>query len=168
MFESKIRKKFRKLDEQTREKKRDLLKNPHKLKDLLRLKSIFPNYNWDNLIMIMIQKPNSTQLKTNKEWEQDNISIKKNEKPILLVLPMIDPDTNEVLEIYTTAYLFDISQTNKIIEKKEYLPNKKNISLIKEIHKQYYCEYDDIDMSAENFDKILKIYDERTYNNYGI
>ena len=95
-----------------------------KLIDYLKAMGRFHNYSLGNAILISFQKPDATQVAGFRAWKQLNRFVRKNEKGIAIMAPIIyrkkketeetDDKESEEEEITTfkTVYVFDISQTD--------------------------------------------------------
>lgn len=90
------------------------------------LKSI-PNlnkYSITNQLYILMQCPTATICKGFTQWKNEKISIKKGEKAISILAPIVKEQLNEETKelekkvvSFKKTYVFDISQTNSKIEK---------------------------------------------------
>ena len=78
------------------------------------------NYSFLNTLFIYWQRPNATLVMGFNQWNRIGRHVKKNEKGIAILAPMLykvrpsDPseEVRTVLKGFKTAYVFDISQTD--------------------------------------------------------
>ena len=104
----------------------DSLRNSKSYADYLKAMSKFPHYSCNNIILIMMQKPEAAQVAGFNTWKSLGRFVKKGEKGIQILAPcphkkkmtVRDKDGNETEETtdvtyltYRPAYVFDISQT---------------------------------------------------------
>lgn len=92
-----------------------------RLKDYLAAMARFPRYSWGNIMLIASQKPNATHVAGFQAWHKLGRFVKKGEKGILILAPIIRKRTEDNVEAesddssvavgFHTAYVFDISQT---------------------------------------------------------
>jgi antirestriction protein ArdC len=93
-----------------------------KLTDYLKAMGRFHNYSLGNAILIGFQKPDATHVAGFHTWRKLGRYVKKNEKGIAIMAPIIwhkkieklkeDEDKDETVLAFKTAYVFDISQTD--------------------------------------------------------
>ena len=78
----------------------------------------FHQYSPSNIFLIMLTKPDATQVAGFQAWKKMGRYIKKGEKGIPIFAPMIhkeDPDSDsspKVLSGFRIVYVFDVSQTD--------------------------------------------------------
>jgi len=81
----------------------------------------FHRYSLHNVLLITLQKPNASHVAGFRTWNQLGRFVKKGEKGILILAPMLrrKPDTADdsstdpsIIMGFRTAYVFDISQTD--------------------------------------------------------
>jgi len=82
----------------------------------------FRRYSWHNVVLIALQKPNATHVAGFHAWHKPGRLVKKGEKDILILAPIIrkkaesnaetEPDESSVAVGFRAAYVFDISQTD--------------------------------------------------------
>jgi hypothetical protein len=86
----------------------------------LRTQSRFHNYSFNNCMLIMAQCPHATRVAGFSKWKQLSRRVKKGEKGIRILAPIVrklddelgDPDTSiRALVGFRTVSVFDISQT---------------------------------------------------------
>jgi antirestriction protein ArdC len=93
-----------------------------RLKEYLAAMARFRRYSWGNIMLIASQKPNATHLAGFHAWHKLGRFVKKGEKGILILAPIIrkktenngeaEPDESSVAVGFRAAYVFDISQTD--------------------------------------------------------
>ena len=93
-----------------------------RLKDHLAAMARFRRYSWGNVMLIASQKPNATHVAGFHAWHKLGRFVKKDEKGILILAPIIrkkaknnreaGPDESSVAVGFRAAYVFDISQTD--------------------------------------------------------
>ncbi len=100
------------------------LKRGHseKLKEYLAAMARFHRYSWHNVMLIASQKPNATHVAGFHAWHKLDRFVKKSEKGILILAPIIrkqvennretEPDESSAAVGFRAAYVFDISQTD--------------------------------------------------------
>lgn len=111
----------------------DVFKN-QRFKEMLKVMSSFRTYSFNNMMLIMLQRPNATMVKGYKQWQELGRHVKKGEKGIKILAPIIEkieveildpktkepllkpdgtPETKEITSIKAvkTVTVFDISQT---------------------------------------------------------
>jgi antirestriction protein ArdC len=108
----------------TVEKLRQALEAGHSegLKEYLAAMARFRRYSWGNVMLIASQKPNATHVAGFHAWHKLGRFVKKGEKGILILAPIIrkktenndtaEPDESSVAVGFRAAYVFDISQTD--------------------------------------------------------
>lgn len=78
----------------------------------------FHQYSPSNIFLIMLSKPDATQVAGFQSWKKMGRYVKKGEKGIPIFAPMIhkeDPDNDsspKVLSGFRIVYVFDVSQTD--------------------------------------------------------
>lgn len=80
----------------------------------LKFSKSFYDYSFQNRLYIWIQKPTATFVKGFKQWNQLGRYVRKGEKGIAIMAPLIkkDKEKDETSIIgFKTTYVFDISQT---------------------------------------------------------
>ncbi len=87
-------------------------------KKWLKVQQVFYNYSYFNTMLILLQRPNASQVAGYRAWEKLGRHVRKGEKGIAILAPMItrikdrDEKTQEtVLNGFKPVYVFDISQT---------------------------------------------------------
>ncbi len=87
-------------------------------KEWLKVQQIFHNYSYCNTMLILLQRSNATQVAGYRTWEKLRRYVKRGEKGIAILAPMItrqkDKDgkmEESVLYGFKPVYVFDISQT---------------------------------------------------------
>jgi len=95
-----------------------------RLKDHLTAMARFRRYSWGNIMLIASQKPNATHVAGFQAWHNLGRFVKKGEKGILILAPIIrkkaesvgagatEQDESSVAVGFRAAYVFDISQTD--------------------------------------------------------
>src|SRR6185437_9535377 len=93
-----------------------------RLKEYLAAMARFRRYSWGNVMLIASQKPNATHVAGFHTWHKLGRFVKKGEKGILILAPIIrkeadntaeaKPDESSVVIGFRAAYVFDISQTD--------------------------------------------------------
>jgi len=86
---------------------------PEALKEYLDIQSRFNRYRPSNILLIQTQMPLASRLNTFDEWKNRNISIRKGEHPILILMPgkqytRYDGTIGQYTDV---RKVFDISQT---------------------------------------------------------
>jgi antirestriction protein ArdC len=96
------------------------LLNDETWKQYLRLQAKFHKYSFGNTILILAQKPDATYVAGYKAWQKLGRYVKKGEKGIIILAPIIakpqqdnkeEADKTRRLAGFTTAHVFDVSQT---------------------------------------------------------
>jgi len=92
-----------------------------RLKEYLATMARFRRYSWHNVMLIASQKANATHVAGFHAWHKLGRFVKKGEKGILILAPIIRKRTEDNVEAesddssvgvgFHTAYVFDISQT---------------------------------------------------------
>jgi len=104
-------------------KKISEIKNSERFKEFIDFCSNFHNYSYYNLLSIYLHKPNATWVAGIKTWNRLKRRIKKGERGIPILAPIIkkveeiDKETGEVIKTeklvgFKTVYVWDISQTH--------------------------------------------------------
>jgi antirestriction protein ArdC len=93
-----------------------------KLTQYLAAMARFRRYSWGNVMLIASQKPSATHVAGFQAWHKLGRFVKKGEKGILILAPIIrkqteandqtEPDESSVAVGFRAAYVFDISQTD--------------------------------------------------------
>jgi antirestriction protein ArdC len=92
------------------------------LKNYLAVMGRFHRYSWGNTLLIASQRPDATRVAGFHAWHQVGRSVKKGEKGIMILAPMVvkpketTPDRESLDEAvrvagFRTAYVFDLKQT---------------------------------------------------------
>lgn len=90
------------------------------LRDYLRLMARFHRYSWGNALLIYTQRPHATQVAGFHAWFKMRRYVRKGEKGIVILAPMVgrrngenEPIENEPKRLvgFRAAHIFDISQT---------------------------------------------------------
>ncbi|MGH9677255.1 MAG: ArdC-like ssDNA-binding domain-containing protein [Candidatus Acidiferrum sp.] len=92
-----------------------------RLKEYLAAMARFRRYSWGNVMLIASQKPNATHVAGFHAWHKLGRFVKKGEKGILILAPIIrkkaenngdtEPDASSAVG-FRAAYVFDITQTD--------------------------------------------------------
>jgi antirestriction protein ArdC len=92
------------------------------LKQYLAVVARFRRYSWHNVMLIASQKPAATYVAGFQAWHKLGRFVKKGEKGILILAPIIrkksesndetEPDESSTAVGFRAAYVFDISQTD--------------------------------------------------------
>jgi antirestriction protein ArdC len=92
------------------------------LKEYLAAIARFRRYSWHNVMLIASQKPSATYVAGFQAWHKLGRFVKKGEKGILILAPVIrkkaenngetEPDQSSTVVAFRAAYVFDISQTD--------------------------------------------------------
>jgi len=93
-----------------------------KLKEHLAAMARFRRYSWHNIMLIASQNPTATHVAGFHAWHKLGRFVKKGEKGILILAPIIrkkaenndetEPDESSTTVGFRAAYVFDISQTD--------------------------------------------------------
>ena len=93
-----------------------------RLKEYLAAMARFRRYSWGNVILIAWQRPNATHVTGFHAWHKLGRFVKKGEKGILILAPIIRRKAENTAEAeadessgaigFRAAYVFDISQTD--------------------------------------------------------
>jgi len=93
-----------------------------KLKEHLTAMARFRRYSWGNIMLIASQKPHATHVAGFHAWHKLGRFVKKGEKGILILAPIIrkkaegvgatEQDESSAAVGFRAAYVFDISQTD--------------------------------------------------------
>jgi antirestriction protein ArdC len=93
-----------------------------RLREYLAAMARFRCYSWHNAMLIASQKPNATHVAGFHAWHNLGRFVKKGEKGILILAPIIrkkaenngetEPDESSTAVGFRAAYVFDISQTD--------------------------------------------------------
>jgi len=85
-------------------------------KQYLAVQATFHSYSFRNTLLIMLQRPDATRVAGFHTWKEVNRSVKKGEKGIGILAPMLvkaknsDDDSEKSLR-FRTVYVFDVTQT---------------------------------------------------------
>lgn len=91
--------------------------NSNQFSDWLKFAKSFHNYSFGNTMLIFLQNPQATMVKGFQEWKRDGRYVKKGEKAIKILAPIIknneDKSEEKEKEIVGFRYVnvFDVSQT---------------------------------------------------------
>lgn len=106
------------------EQLRQALEEGHsgRLKEYLAAMARFHRYSWHNIMLIASQKPTASYVAGFHAWHKLGRFVKKGEKGILILAPIIrkkaqnngeiEPDESSTAVGFRAAYVFDISQTD--------------------------------------------------------
>ena len=106
------------------EQLRQALEEGHsgRLREYLAAIARFHGYSWHNVMLIASQRPNATHVAGFHSWHKLGRFVKKGEKGILILAPVIrrkadnntecEPDETSVPVGFRAAYVFDIGQTD--------------------------------------------------------
>ena len=93
-----------------------------KLREHLAAMARFHRYSWHNIMLIASQNPTATHVAGFHAWHKLGRFVKKGEKGILILAPIIrkkaenndetEPDESSTAVGFRAAYVFDISQTD--------------------------------------------------------
>jgi antirestriction protein ArdC len=93
-----------------------------RLKEYLAAMARFRRYSWGNVMLIASQKPSATHVAGFHAWHKLGRFVKKGEKGILILAPIIrkknennaeaETDESSVAVGFRAAYVFDITQTD--------------------------------------------------------
>jgi len=93
-----------------------------RLKEYLVAMARFRRYSWHNVMLIALQKPSATHVAGFNAWQKLGRFVKKGEKGILILAPIIrkkaenngetEPDESSTAIGFRAAYVFDVSQTD--------------------------------------------------------
>ena len=93
-----------------------------RLKQYLAAMARFRKYSWHNIMLIASQSPNATHVAGFHAWHKLGRFVKKGEKGILILAPIIrkkaenngeaEQDESSVAVGFRAAYVFDVSQTD--------------------------------------------------------
>jgi antirestriction protein ArdC len=92
------------------------------LKNYLAVMGRFHRYSWGNTLLISSQRPDATHVAGFHAWHQLGRSVKKGEKGIMILAPMVvkqkelpqereTPEEASRVAGFRTAYIFDVKQT---------------------------------------------------------
>lgn len=87
-------------------------------KAALALRAKFHAYSFNNLMLIAYQRPDATRVAGFKKWKEMGRQVRKGEKGIAILAPLIAKRENDAGEIervvygFRTVYVFDVSQTD--------------------------------------------------------
>ncbi|MCQ2736504.1 MAG: ArdC family protein, partial [bacterium] len=89
----------------------------NKYKRYLKNMAMFHEYSYGNVVLIAYQCPSATRVAGYNTWQALNRHVKKGEKAIRIIAPVIykkkeeEDDENNTMVYYKTVSVFDISQT---------------------------------------------------------
>ena len=93
-----------------------------RLKEYFAAMARFRHYSWHNVMLIVSQKPNATHVAGFHAWHKLGRFVKKGEKSILILAPIIrknaekngeaEPDESLTAVGFRAAYVFDVTQTD--------------------------------------------------------
>jgi antirestriction protein ArdC len=93
-----------------------------RLEEYLAAMARFRRYSWHNVMLIASQKPNATHVAGFQAWHKLGRFVKKGEKGILILAPIIrkkpenngetEPDESSTAVGFRAAYVFDVTQTD--------------------------------------------------------
>jgi len=91
-----------------------MTKDTKMFKDFLNVQSIFDRYSVGNILLIVAQKPNATNLANFDKWKEQGVKIKNGEKSFVILEPGDEyKRADGSLGVgYNSKRVFDISQTN--------------------------------------------------------
>lgn len=100
----------------TNEMAQETFENPSKMRDFLKTLATMYNTSYNNILLLKSQRDNVSFIATKEEYQKYKYKIKDDEKPLEIIKRIkINNDVKfKVVEVY------DISQTDAIIKKKEY------------------------------------------------
>lgn len=85
----------------------------------LEVQARFHRYSWGNTLLILLQRPDATQVAGFHAWRKLGRFVKKGEKGIAIVVPHVrrkqansGEDEKERVTGFGTGYVFDVSQTD--------------------------------------------------------
>jgi hypothetical protein len=86
------------------------------LERYLEMLSRFHHYSFNNVMLIAIQRPSATHVAGFHAWKHLGRSVKKGERGIGIIAPMIcrkkaDQEDDETIRGFTVVHVFDVSQT---------------------------------------------------------
>ena len=96
----------------------DLARKSEEMQKYLDFVARFHNYSPSNIFLIMLARPDASQVMGYQAWKQVGRFVKKGEKGIPIFAPMIrkeDPDDDnspKVLHGFRVVYVFDVGQTD--------------------------------------------------------
>ena len=95
---------------------KEIFENPNKMRDFLKTLGKMYNTSYNNILLLKSQKENVSFVATKEEYQKYKYKIKDDEKPLEIIkrIKMNNDVKFKVVEVY------DISQTDAIIKKKEY------------------------------------------------
>jgi antirestriction protein ArdC len=84
----------------------------------LNTRAAFHNYSFNNTLLIACQRPDATQVAGFRQWQALGRQVRKGEKGIAILAPMVKKVEDEAGELhrkvygFRTVYVFDIAQTD--------------------------------------------------------
>lgn len=117
----------------------------------------FHQYSSSNIFLIMLARPDATQVAGYQTWKKMGRNVKKGEKGIPIFAPMVhkeDPDKDDspkVLQGFRVVYVFDVSQTDG--EPLPPIPDWKSLEQNDELRKKLmdYTEMKRIEVVYQDF-----------------
>lgn len=107
-----------KMEKVTARMEEGILKAKEDLRKYMEFLSKFHRYSIGNILLIYAQYPEATLVKGYKSWQELGRTVKKGERGIQILAPILkkkqeeNPEEQEkILTGYRTTYVFDISQT---------------------------------------------------------
>lgn len=100
----------------TNEMARETFEKTNKMRDFLKTLATMYNISYNNILLLKSQRENVSFIATEEEYRKYKHKIKDNEKPLKIIkrIKINDDIKFKVVEVY------DISQTDALIKKKEY------------------------------------------------
>ncbi len=122
---------------------------PDKYQAFLRTVSRFPDYSFNNQMLLAVQHPDATKVMTYGDWEKQGRNVSKGEKGSKIIRPRqstqtVDgkPTTRTFFNIVT---VFDVAQTTGKPQPEPVLPN---VSMLKDALNRISTEVGDLSVSA--------------------
>ena len=101
----------------------DIVDNPGFFETYLNTQARMDRYTVSNALLIAAQLPDATKLRTFSEWEKDGASVLKGNKSISIIEPStFTKKDGSTATSFNVKKVFDISQTSKASEVKQYPP----------------------------------------------
>ena len=107
------------------------------LRKYLETQSRFDKYSATNVLLIMSQKPEATQIKDYNSWQKAGVTVKKFEKSFSILEPGKEykTESGEIRQNFNIKKMFDISQTTAQPEEKPEVNFDEKLLLKALIHK---------------------------------
>lgn len=107
------------------------------LRKYLETQSRFDKYSATNVLLIMSQKPEATQIKDYNSWQKAGVTVKKFEKGFSILEPGKEykTESGEIRQNFNIKKMFDISQTTAEPEEKTEVHFDEKLLLKALIHK---------------------------------